>query len=220
MFDNLRSAFREAVENFNKELSRDRVPEAVDGLLAGMRAEVVEAQARVRELEAQITRATAEAEREKSEAATARRRGKMAEDIGDADTAKVAAEYAVRREERQRVLEQKAAAMKEELAIRTREVEDMLAKMKEAQASRDGLAASAGRTGARESLYAADDLFSELDRMAEKIGHEDAQAQAAEEFAGLDLDADPDFAPPPPPEVDLDARLEELKRKMGRDQEP
>ncbi|NJD18778.1 MAG: hypothetical protein FIA95_05780 [Gemmatimonadetes bacterium] len=217
MFDNLRNAFREAVDNFNKELNRDRIPETVDNLLAGMRAEVVEAQARVRELEAQITRATAEAEREKTEAATARRRGKMAEDIGDAETAKVAGEYASSREERQRVLEQKAEAMRAELAIRSREVEEMLAKLKEAQASRDGLAAGAGRTQARESLHAADDLFSELDRMAEKIGHEDARAQAAEEFADLDLDADPDFAPPPPPEVDLDARLEELKRRMGRE---
>jgi phage shock protein A len=217
MFDNLRNAFREAIENFNKELARDQVPEAVDSLLAGMRAEVADAQARVRELEVLITRATAEAEREKTEAATARRRGKMAEDIGDADTAQVAAQYVASREERQRVLEQKAAAMKEELAIRTREVEDMLVKVKEAQTSRDGLAATAGRTGARESLYAADDLFSELDRMAEKIGHEDAQARAAEELADLGLDADPDFAPPPPPEVDLDARLEDLKRKMGRE---
>ena len=216
MFDNLRNAFREALENFNKELSRDQVPEAVDSLLAGMRSEVVEAQARVRELEAQITRATAEAEREKAEAETARRRGKMAEGIGDAETAKVALEYAAAREERQRVLEQKAAAMKQELAIRAREVEEMLVKVKEAQASRDGLAATAGRAGARESLHAADDLFSELDRMAEKIGHEDAQAEAAEEFADLDLGADPDFAPPPPPEVDLDERLEELKRRMGR----
>lgn len=216
MFDNLRNAFREAIENFNKEMARDQVPEAVDGLLAGMRAEVVEAQARVRELEGQIARATAEAKREKTEAATAHRRCKLAEDIGDAETAKVAAEYAAGREERHRVLEQKAAAMKEELAIRTREVQEMLLKVKEAQAKRDGLAASAGRTGARESLHAADDLFSELDRMAEKIGHEDARAQAAEEFADLDLDADPDFAPPPPPEVDLDQRLEELKRRMGR----
>lgn len=217
MFDNLRNAFREAIDNFNKELHRDQIPEAVDSLLAGMRAEVAEAQARVRELEAQITRATAEAEREKNEAATARRRGKMAADIGDADTAEVATQYAVSREERQRVLEQKAAAMKEELVIRQREVQDMLAKVKEAQASRDGLAATAGRTGARKSLHAADDLFSELDRMAEKIGHEDAQARAAEELGDLDLDADPDFAPPPPPEVDLDARLEELKRRMGRE---
>lgn len=215
MFDNLRNAFRDALDNFNKELARDQIPEAVDSLLAGMRAEVVDAQARVRELEAQITRATAEAEREKAEAATARRREKLASDIGDADTVQVASQYAASREERQRVLEQKAAAMKEELAIRTREVAEMLAKVKEAQASRDGLAATAGRAGARESLHAADDLFSELDRMAEKIGHEDARAQAAEEFSDLDLEADPDFALPP--EVDLDARLEELKRKMGRE---
>jgi phage shock protein A len=214
MFDNLRNAFREAIDNFNKELQRDQIPEAVDNLLAGMRAEVVDAQARVRELEAQIARATAEAERERSEAATARRRGKMAADIGDSDTAEVADQYAATREERLRVLEQTAAAMKEELALRSREVQEMLEKVKEAQASRDRLTATAGRTGARESLHAADDLFSELDRMAEKIGHEDARAHAAEELSDLDLDANPDFAPPPPP--DLDARLEELKRRMGR----
>jgi phage shock protein A len=215
MFDSLRNAFREAVDNFNKELHRDQIPEAVDRLLSGMRTEVVEAQARVRELEVQIARATAEAEREGAEAATARRRGKMAADIGDADTADVATRYAASREERHRVLEQKAAAMKEELAIRSHEVQDMLAKMQEAQASRDKLAAASGRTGARESLSAADDLFSELDRMAEKIGHEDARARAAEELSDLDLEAEPGFAPPPPP--DLDARLEELKRRMGRE---
>ncbi len=217
MFENLRNAFREAVENFNKEMSRDQVPEMVDKLLTGMRAEVVDAQVAIRELEVQIARATAEAAREKAEAATARRRGKMAADIGDQETAGVATEYAEKREERQRVLEQKAAAMQAELAIRTKEVDEMLAKVKEAQTKRDALGASAGRTGARESLHAADDLFSELDRMAEKIGSEDARAQAAEDFSDLDLEADPDFAPPPPPELDVDARLEELKRRMGKE---
>ncbi|MDP2959222.1 MAG: hypothetical protein Q8N53_22560 [Longimicrobiales bacterium] len=217
MFGNLRNAFREAIENFNKELARDQVPEAVDRLLAGMRSEVVDAKVGVRELEEQLARATAEAERAKTEALTARRRGKMASDIGDTETADVAGQYAAKHEERQRVLEQKAAAMRDELVIRTREIEEMLVKVKEAQAKRDGLSATAGRTGARESLGAADDLFSELDRMAEKIGAEDARAQAAEEFSDLDLNADPDFAPPPPPEVDMDARLEELKRKMGRE---
>lgn len=218
MFDNLRNAFREAVENFNKELSRDQVPEAVDKLLVGMRAEVVDAQAAIRELEMLITRAGAEAEREKAEAATARRRGKLAADIGDDETAGVAIQYAEKREERQRVLEQKAAAMRAELAIRVKEVDEMLAKVKEAQGKRDSLSATTGRTGARESLHAADDLFSELDRMAEKIGAEDARAQAAEEFSDLDLEADPDFAPPPPPELDVDARLEELKRRMGKEE--
>ena len=217
MFENLRNAFREAVENFNKELSRDQVPETVDRLLVGMRAEVGDAQAAIRELEMQIARAAAEAEREKAEGATARRRGKMASDIGDQETSAVATEYAEKREERQRVLEQKAVAMKAELAIRIKEVDEMMAKLKEAQAKRDALSATTGRTAAHESLHAADDLFSELDRMAEKIGAEDARAQAAEEFSDLDLEADPDLAPPPPPELDVDARLEELKRRMGRE---
>ncbi len=217
MFENLRNAFREAVENFNKELSRDQVPETVDRLLVGMRSEVADAKAAIRELEIQITRATAEAEREKAEASTARRRGKMAADIGDRETAAVATEYAEKREERQRILEQKAVAMKAELAIRVKEVDDMLGKLKVVQAKRDAMTATTGRTGARETLHAADDLFSELDRMAEKIGAEDARAQAAEEFARLGLEDDSDFSPPPPPEADVDARLEELKRRMGRE---
>jgi len=216
MFENLRNAFREAIENFNKELDRDQVPGAVDRLLAGMRDEVADAKLRIRELEDQISRTDAEVAREKRDASTARRRGKLAAEIDDAETVQLAEEYAVRHEERQRILEQKSAALRQELEIREKEVEEMLGKVKEAQAKRDTLAATSGRTGARESLRAADVLFSELDRMAEAIGDEDARAKAAEEFGDLGLDLDDDDLPPPPP-VDFDARLEELKRRMGKD---
>jgi len=216
MFENLRNAFREAIENFNKELDRDQVPGSVDRLLAGMREEVADAKVRVRELEDQIARADAEAAREKNEAATARRRGKMAAEIDDAETVRLAEQYAQRNDERQRVLEQKGAALRQELAIRQREIEEMLAQVKDAQSKRDSLAATTGRSGARESIRAADDLFAELDRMAEAIGDEDARARAAEDFGDLDLDADPDLPPTPPP-VDFDARLEELKRRMGEE---
>jgi phage shock protein A len=216
MFENLRHAFREAIENFNKELDRDQVPGAVDRLLAGMRDEVADAKVRIRELEDQIVRADAEAARERNDAETARRRGKLAGDIGDAETVTLAGEYAARHEERQRILEQKGAALRQELVIRRREVEEMLAKVKEAQTKRDTLAATSGRSGARESLRAADDLFSELDRMAEAIGDEDARAHAAESFSDMDFDTDPDLPPPPPP-VDFDERLDELKRRMGKD---
>jgi phage shock protein A len=217
MFDNLRHAFKEALENFNKELSREQMPGTVDRLLSGMRDEVADAKVRVRELEDHLARTTAEAEREKTEVATARRRGKMAADIGDEETARVAMEYAARHEERHAVLEKSALAMKDELALRAREIEEMLAKVKEAQAQRDGLTATTGRSGARESLSEADDLFSELDRMAEKIGGEDARAQAAQDFADLDLAPgleEPVFRAP---EIDMDEALAELKRRMGRD---
>lgn len=219
MFDNLRHAFREAIENFNKELSRDQVPGTVNKLLSGMVEEVADAKVRIRELEDYLARATAEAEKERTAAATARRRGTLASDIGDDETARVAVEYAAKHEERQRVLEQKAAAMRDELALRRREVEEMLVKVKEAEAKRDTLSATTGRTGARETLNAADDLFSELDRMADKIGDEDARAEAARDFSDLELggDLDGDIPPYRPPEVDVDTRLEELKRRMGRE---
>jgi phage shock protein A len=216
MFENLRDAFREAISNFKDELNRDQVPEAVDRLLIGMRDEVADAKVRLKELADQISRAEAEAARERTEAETARRRGQMAKKIGDEETVKIATEYAAKHEERHKLLEEKVLALRNELAHREKEIAEMLAKLKEAKASRDALAATAGRSDARESIGAADDLFSELDRMAEKIGDEDARARAAEDMDFLDLDEE-DFASRPREEVDVDARLEELKRRMGRE---
>ena len=120
MFENLRNAFREALDNFNKELDRDQVPGAVDRLLAGMRDELADAKVRIKELEDQIARADAEATREKKEAETARRRGTLAAGINDEETVKLAEQYAARHEERQRILEQKGAALRQELVIRQR----------------------------------------------------------------------------------------------------
>lgn len=219
MFENLRNAFREAVENFNKELARDQVPETVDKLLKGMVDEVSDAKVAVQDLESLIARTEAEVRKERDEATTARRRGGMARDIGDEETATVATEYATKHEERARVLEQKGEALKQELKLRKQEVEDMLAKVKEARAKRDSLAATSGRTQARQTLGAADDLFAELDRMAGKIGDEDARADAAEAFDDLDLDGGDDFDEElrRDPELDVDQRLEELKRRMGQD---
>ena len=57
MFENLRNAFREAVDNFNKELSRDDVPDVVDGLLRQMHQEVTDTKAQLFTLEEQIKKA-------------------------------------------------------------------------------------------------------------------------------------------------------------------
>ena len=53
--------------------------------------------------------------------------------------------------------------------------------------------------------------------MAEKIGDEDARAKAAEAFDDLDLRGGSGFEPPPKEEVDFDARLRELKKRMGKE---
>ncbi len=218
MFENLRKAFREAVDNFNKELNRDDVPDVVDGLLRQMHEEVTDAKAQLFTLEEQIKRAIQLSEMEEKEAATCRRREEMARKIGDQETADVAAEYAEKHEKRKEIQARKALALREELEQKRGEVEDMMVKLKEAKAKRASLTATKGRAEARNALGGAADLFDELDRMAEKIEGVDHQREAEEdllaEFGDLESSSTPRG---PSPEELAEARLKELKRRMGEE---
>ena len=215
MFENLRRAFREAVDNFNRELDRDAVPEAVDGLLKGMEKEAVAAKSGLESLkqELEVTRKRAAAE--KREAEVCRRREELARKIGDAETAGIAGKFGEKHERRCQVLTEKGDAIQAEVHLRESEFRDMLKQIGEARERRSSLEATAGRTRARRSVNAADDLFGELDRMAEKIdgtragmGPEDAPFDDGREF-------DEELGRTRREEV-IDARLEELKRRMGR----
>ncbi len=218
MFENLRKAFREAVDNFNTELRRDDVPEMVDGLLRQMHEELTDTKAQIFTLEEQIKRALQLAEMEAGEVDTCRRRETMARKINDEETARVAAEFAEKHEKRREVQENKALALREELEMKRREVEEMLAQYKEARAKRESIAATLGRASARNSMGETDDLFAQMDRMAERIEGIDHHREAEEELlAALD---GMDSPPPPPrmtPEEEADARLRELKRRMGKE---
>lgn len=223
MFDDLRAAFREALDNFNKELKRDQVPETVDRLLGGMKNQLAEEKAEVRGLEAELEKALAISAREQEAGATCRRREKMARDIGDEETATLAAQHAVKHEGHRAVLERKAQAIREELDFRRKTVEEMSAQLTDAIQKRGALGATTGRTGARRALSEADALFSELDRMAEKMAGERMRSDAAEEIGSIDLDggeiSDYDVTldePPPREQLDVDAALAELKRRMGK----
>ena len=217
MFDNLRHAFREAVDNFKEELSRDEIPEAVSGLLREMKREAADTRAEIRRLDEAIKGAIERAEKEKGAAETCRRREKMALDISDEETARVAREYAEKHEHRRSVLEHKAVALKEELDMRQEEFGDMIETIKEAEKNRDGLMATAGRATARNSIEEADDLFSQLDRFADEIEGDDAKREATSEIDDLlDDTPDPFERPPDPVEIDFDARLEALKRAMKK----
>jgi phage shock protein A len=225
VFEDLRAAFREALDNFNKELRRENVSETTDRLLIGMKNEIADEKVQIRDLDAQLEKAVAGAEREKAAAATCRRREKMARDIGDEETATLAAEHAVKHEGHQALLVKKAEAMREELEFRRRNVDEMIDKFTEAKEKRDALTATTGRSSARQSISEADDLFGELDRMAEKIEGERRQGDAAEALDALDLDGDDseyhvrlDDEPPQREELDVDAALAELKRRMGEGQ--
>lgn len=218
MFENLRDAFRDAVDNFNKELNRDDIPDMVDGLLRQMHEEVTDAKAQLYTLEAQIKKAIQLSELEEKEVQTCRRREEMARRIGDEETANVAAEFAKKHERRKDIQARKALALREEMELKRSEVEDMLAKLKEAREKRESLSATSGRAEARNALGEAEDLFGELDRMAEKIEGIDHQREAEEDL--LAEFGEMESSPPPrgpSPEEEADARLRELKRRMGKE---
>lgn len=217
VFQDLRDAFRQAVENFKEELDRDRIPETVDELLRGMREEIIDAQAHLRGLEEDIRKALERARAEEREAATCRRRERMADEIDDEETARVARKFAEKHEERKRVLEQKALALKDELDLRRAEVREMLDRLEEARRRRESLSAGAGRVQARDSIREADDLFAELDRMADRIGDFERRERASREMAQEldDLETEQESV------QDLDAaaedRLQDLKRRLRED---
>ena len=217
MFDNLRHAFREAVDNFKDELGRDEIPEAVDGLLREMKREAADTKAEIRRLDEAIHGAIEKADKEKSAGETCRRREKMALDISDDETARVASEYAEKHEHRRSVLEHKSLALKEELDMREEEFGEMIEAIRDADKNRDTLTATAGRASARNSIDEADDLFSQLDRIADEIGADEARQGARRELDDL-LDDGPDRfeSGPDPDEIDVDARLEALKQAMKK----
>ncbi|MCY3706802.1 MAG: hypothetical protein OXH08_15090 [Gammaproteobacteria bacterium] len=209
MFAKLRAAFREAVENFKTELNRDQIPETVDGLLAGMYREATDAKAYVSKLEKDLAAARARAQRESEQAEVCRRRQQQAERIGDEETVRVAEEFARKHEERAQVIEGKAEAILRELTVCRSDVDEMLEQIKVARQKSEALGATAGRTEARETLGRADDLFRDFDRMGEKVSGTESEAEAAAAF-------DREFEPGPSREENLEDRLEELKRRMGK----
>ena len=212
MFDNLRRAFREAVDNFNKELDRDAVPEAVDKLLRGMQSEAVDAKAALEGLRKELAVARKRADEEGRNAEVCRRRENMARDIGDTDTADLAATYAEKHDARRTVLADKAKAIEAEIRLQEAEYNEMMSQIRKARANRDRLAATAGRTRTRESL-GDDDLFGELDRLAERIVGDEATTDAGEELFDDARDFDEQLEESRREEV-IDARLEDLKRRM------
>lgn len=217
MLENLRRAFREAIENFRTELHRDDVPEATDALLRRMRSELTDTRAYLVRLREELERAGALAEAEAREAEICRRRERLALEIHDAETAEIARRFAERHEGRRDVLRKKAAALREELELRTRDLKEMEAKLREAQTRREDLVARSGRTSARSSIDATGDLFAELDRMAEKILDKEHQAEALDEL--LEEELQPSTSPRPA-EREIEAKLAELKRRMGRNEPP
>lgn len=217
MFQNLRDAFREAVENFRTELNRDEIPAAADRLLKAMESEVAQARAELRRLKDEVAGVRKRAASEEEEARTCVRREEMARKIGDEETAEVARNFARRHLKLKEVLEEKKGVLTREIQVRERELQEMEERLREAHTRKESLIASAGRVEARDRIQDADDLFHEMDRMADRIQDLENRVAAAGELEEMELgDAASRTSPEEPSDEEIEARLAALKRQMGR----
>jgi hypothetical protein len=126
MFERLKETLRDA-------LSRASSPQG-RAALAQMRDALVQAKVGLADLRHGVDRTRARLEAERAELDTVRRRGKLAADIDDRETVRIAEQYERKHSERIVVLEKKLAAQQEELALAEHEIDDMTAQLRAAYA--------------------------------------------------------------------------------------
>ncbi len=216
MFRSLQQAFREAVDNFRTELHRDDVPEAADRLLRAMHREVATARQELLKLESDIESVLAEARREEDEARTCLRREELARRIDDDETVRIARDHARHHLRRQEILTRKAAVLRDELATGRSEVESMTARLEEAKLQRDSLSARAGRSDAHRRFAEAEGLFSNFERMSDRISTTEHEAEAARSLNEMELGghSSANGPSPTPSAAEIEARLAELKERV------
>ena len=212
MLNDFKKLFARTWDAFVAEASRREPEDQVAELLSAMRREMVDARATLPLLLEHAIVAERELARERTALDDAVRRGGLAEKIGDAETVRVATEFAERHRRRIAVLEEKVRAARAEHELRSVEVQDMMRRYKEADLNRFALLSEMRRAQAgqriREAAGTTDDDFA---RAAGRIESDVAYNEALEELSNLDS------APPPPTASadDVEERLREMKRRMG-----
>jgi phage shock protein A len=216
MLNELRSLFRRSIDAFRDGLNTREPEDQVAELLSAMRRELVAARAAIPEHEAELARIRSDLENEAEALARCERQGAMAERIGDAETARIAADFGHRHRQKITVLSGKVAAAEAELELKRQEADEMRRSYQQADANRFALLAQLRRAGARDRMRAtmegaaADDWQRMEDRVTREASTLDAMLELddASPRAGA---ADPSDA------IAVEERLRELKRRLGRD---
>lgn len=195
MLEDWKQAWRQAVENFQREMSdgADGAPPRVKA----MEREVTSANGALLRLGEEIRRTRREADAEAEAEAVCRRREGLARDAGDDETTAVAARFAARHAERAAVLKRKLDVLTDEYALLERD----LASMRDIISSTPGVAA--GSTAADGSPAAAASAATSS-RPASSRG-DDERSREDVAFSKLEDEARDRAA---------SERLEELKRRM------
>jgi hypothetical protein len=139
MFEDWKKAWREAVENFKRELSDTEAAGGnVTAHVRAMRQDIVSVRGALTKLDAQIAATKREAEQEREAEQVTRRREGLARNVNDEETVRIAVEYAARHAERAAILERKAEVLEAERALLARDLqsmEEILAKHPQATAA-------------------------------------------------------------------------------------
>ncbi|MDQ4080266.1 MAG: hypothetical protein M3125_05855 [Gemmatimonadota bacterium] len=97
-----------------------------------MRDALVQAKIGLQDLRDGLERTRARLAAERAELDTVRRRGKLAADIDDRETVRIAEQYERKHADRVAVLERKLVAQQEELALAEHEIDEMTAQLRAA----------------------------------------------------------------------------------------
>ncbi len=188
MFKRLRDALEAA-------LAAATPPADLSELASAMREAVIEAKAGVAATRQALAKTEQQLAAERVQIETTERRRALAEGIADTETVAVADRYLAKHRERLAMLEKKDAAERDELALAERDLAEMSAQLMEASKRRGGTEADRSADRAWAGLGAAG-----MDRPEVDLEHDILKAK-------VDRAAR---------EADADAKLEELKKRMGR----
>lgn len=195
MFESLRKSLDDL-------LSRSTPPEERRQIVSRMRDTIVQAKVGLQDLRDGLEKSRHRLEAERRELDTVQRRKRLAEQINDIETVRLATQYEQLHSERVQVLTRKLEAQESELALAERDVVQMMTELRNAAS---GIAPAGDRGGSAAGVNAAmDEIESELGGGAQSSGLRDEIEGLTRDRARADREAD------------AARRLEELKRRMGK----
>jgi hypothetical protein len=186
MFEQLRASLRNLLDNASPGDRR--------AALTDLKEALVHARLGVDDLRTGVAKARERTAEAQQELETIRRRKRLAEQIGDAETVSVATRFETLQAERVEVLARKQDAQERELALAEREVSEMSADFRRAVAGVGSGTVSSGDAHDRAAAAEVDALLGS-DEAADRERRAASRAQR---------------------DAEADARLAELKRRMGK----
>ena len=183
--------FDEVRHAFRELLHGNVPPEGRRELIALMKNTLVQARMALDDLREGVEETRKRVAREHTELETIRRRKGLAQGVNDEETVRIAERFEAQHVERLAVVEQKLSAQESELALVEREVAEMKEQLKAAMAG-VGSGMRANATG--EALDPLDEGRSAVEQQLNELKRAERRATA---------------------DADADARLAELKKRMG-----